>query len=183
MSRRRCGVYRCLEPWLPLLLSRGCPYISQRDAPFVSFFVMMEGQEVTQKQSSGCFQGGRSQLVSTVSSAAFPFSCPESPSHSRSLFFFLTNILTVELTEKVVSAAGSCSRLLAAGRRGSPHYVACLSPAAPRGKALPLFRDSKEASRPCSGYSCKFCCLPAKDSWVSAGWSEWGHVTLNGVES
>lgn len=98
-------------------------------------------------------------------------------------FFFLTNILTVELTEKVVSAAGSCSRLLAAGRRGSPHYVACLSPAAPRGKALPLFRDSKEASRPCSGYSCKFCCLPAKDSWVSAGWSEWGHVTLNGVES
>lgn len=127
MSRRRCGVYRCLEPWLPLLLSRGCPYISQRDAPFVSFFVMMEGQEVTQEQSSGCFQGGRSQLVSTVSSAAFPFSCPESPSHSRSLFFFLTNILTVELTEKVVSAAGSCSRLLAAGRRGSPHYVACLS--------------------------------------------------------
>lgn len=44
-----------------------------------------------------------------------------------SLSFFLTNILTVELTEKVVSAAGSCSRLLAAGRRGSPHYVACLS--------------------------------------------------------
>lgn len=168
MSRRRCGVYRCLEPWLPLLLSRGCPYISQRDAPFVSFFVMMEGQEVTQKQSSGCFQGGRSQLVSTVSSAAFPFSCPESPSHSRSLFFFNqhTNCRT---DRKGGFCSGQLFQIAGCWQKGEPTLCSLFIPAAPRGKALPLFRDSKEASRPCSGYSCKFCCLPTKDSWVSAG--------------
>ena len=79
-------------------------------------FVLMKRMEAALAQSSKC-SGGR---VSHLISYEFPqYSHPPLLSSSR-ISFFKTSMLTLELTEKLVSVMSSCYRLLAAGRRGSP---------------------------------------------------------------